>query len=674
MGAPLDPSARDPALVDAMTVAELLGEVAAILEPPPRVSAAAWADAHRIMPPDAPMPGPWRSSLVPYTVAICEAFEDPAVRQVIALMGAQMSKTETILNIIGKGFDYGPLAPTLYVGPTQKQVTSMSNDRFRKMIDATPRIKSRMAGGHMDKTTEKWIAGVRLGFAWAGSATELSSHPAGRVLVDELDRMESDVDGEGDPWELACARMDAYANAVAGAFSTPTIEGASAIWALFLEGTMRRWAWPCDHCAQPFVPRLSLLVFDSSAPVEQIRNTAYVACPHCGGDHQDNRRRALNAGGLYLYHREDTDGELVPCEPRRMSTESFQISGLASPFIGFGESAERLIKAYRSKRPERIQSVVNTRFGELFKMTGDAPEWQEVLELVEPVPRGELPVWARMVTVGTDVQKDGLFYVVRAWGFDPVARCERSHLLDHGFIAGDTEFDEVWLEWQRVLFQEYLRAGAADATFAAAKSAGLYPQLGLVDSGYNPRRDRHRRPEHKVYEACRRTGWRALPSKGYDTQDAPVKLSKIDRLPSGRTIAGGLKLWRIHTDHFKSWLHATIRQSNAEDAPAKLWTLHAETDDDYCRQIVSEQLVIKPSGDRVWVLPNHRANHYLDCEVLARAAAYIHRAKLLPSHPAHAEAAVGARVNPAPSTPAPAAPARPENSYFRVEPGSYFRR
>ena len=671
MGALFDAAERDPGLVHALTVAELFGEAATIIEPPPQVSAAAWADAHRIMPPDAPMPGPWRSSTVPYTVAICEAFEDPEVRRVIALMGSQMSKTETLLNLIGKGFDYGPLMPTLYVGPTQKQVTSMSNDRVRKMIESTPRLAERLARGHMDKTTEKWIAGVRLGFAWAGSATELSSHPAGRVLVDELDRMDTDVDGEGDPFELACARMDAYLNAKAGAFSTPTIEGASAIDALFREGTMRRWAWPCDHCAALFVPRLALLVFPSDASIEHIRQQAYVACPHCGGDHQDRRRRALNAGGAYLYHREDGDGELVPCEPRRMTTESFQVSGLASPFVGFGESAERLVKAYRSKRPERIQTVINTRFGELFKMRGDAPEWQELLELIQPAPRGELPVWARLVTMGTDVQKDGLFYVVRAWGFDPVLRAERSHLLDHGFIAGDTEFDEVWLEWQRVLYLEYERADASDVAFRAGQ-AGLHIHLGLTDSGYNPKRDRHRRPEHKVYEACRRTGWRSLPAKGYDTQDAPVKLSKIDRHPSGRTIIGGLKLWRVHTDHFKTWLHGVIRQSVADDAPASLWALHSEVDEDYCRQIVSEELVIKPSGDRVWVLPNHRPNHYLDCEVLARAAAYIHRAKLLPSHPAHKEAAsTGEAAKPEAVT---AGAERPAQSYFRVDRGSYFRR
>jgi phage terminase large subunit GpA-like protein len=60
------------------------------------------------------------------------------------------------------------------------------------------------------------------------------------------------------------------------------------------------------------------------------------------------------------------------------------------------------------------------------------------------------------------------------------------------------------------------------------------------------------------------------------------------------------------------------------------WTTHSEVDEDYCRQIVAEELVVKPSGKRVWICPNHRANHYFDCEVLARAAAMSRQVHALP--------------------------------------------
>lgn len=669
MAAVLQASQADPRALDAAALAELLEAAAAVAEPPPKRTAEEWAEANRILPPDAPFPGPWRSHRAPYMTPIAAAFADWRIERVIAVMGAQMGKTELVLNLIGHWFDDGPLRPVLYVGPTQKQVTTVFGDRLPKMIESTPRLRDRLARGQRDKTTEKWIGGVRLGAAWAGSATELASNPAARVLVDERDRMDSDVDGEGDPVELCVARMDAYEDRKLGVFSTPTVEGASPIWSLFEEGTMQKWAWPCDHCGHAFIPCLAHLKFDPGAPLNIIRATARVACPHCGGEHDDARRFALNARGVYIPHRLDGKGDHVAVDaPAPLSCASFWVSGLASPTVSFGESAERLAAAYRSHEQGRIQGVINTRFGELFKLRGDAPEWAEVLGLARPVPRGELPPWATLVTVGTDVQRDGLFYVVRAWGFDLTTRAERSHLLDHGFIAGDTEFDDVWLSWSRQLAETYREPDRDLARHVQPRELGV--RLALCDSGYNPRRDRFKRPEHKVYEACRRTGWKALPSKGHDAQDTPVKLSKIDRLPSGRVIVGGLNLWHVDTDHFKTWLHGAIRRALEEDDPA--WTLHAEADEDYARQLVSEELVIKPSGQRVWILPGKRANHYLDCEVLARAAAYVHRAQI--GQGAAMAAEQGALPAPRGDTPRPPAVDRPADSYFRIERGSYFRR
>lgn len=643
----------------------LLGEVADLIEPPPSRSADEWADACRVLPPESPEPGQWRSSRVPYTRAICRDFDDPGVDTVVVVMGSQMAKTETILNLLGHRFCDGPVLPAMYVGPTQKQVSSMSADRFQKMIDSTPKLRDRVAGGHADKIAEKIIAGVRLGFAWAGSATELASHPAALVLVDERDRMASDVGNEGDPVEIVRARGDAYAAQKIGIFSTPTVRGASPVWSLFESGTMHKWAWPCDHCGVVFVPCLAYLKWPSDADFATIRARAAVHCPHCGGEHLDARRPVLNAAGQYVPHVLDDKGDHVAVDvapPNR--TRSRLVSGLASPFVSFGESAERLARAYRSKETAKIQAVINTRFGEPFELRGDAPRWESLRQLVRPVPPGLVPEWASLLTMGTDVQREGLYYVVRAWGYDRVIQSERSALLEAGHLHGSTDFDDVWLAWLAILNAAYPR----QLDHERKSGAPLHIKLALVDSGFNPARDRFKRPEHRVYDWCRRTGWRAQPSKGHDEQREPVSMSKLDRLPSGQALKGGLKLWHVDTDHFKTWLHAEVRRALEQDDPT--WALHAETTEDYMRQVVAEELIVKPSGRRIWTVPKSRANHYLDCEVLARAAAYIHRGRLLASFQAPATASAPA------DEPAPAVPpaARPENSYFRVGQGSYFRR
>jgi phage terminase large subunit GpA-like protein len=75
------------------------------------------------------------------------------------------------------------------------------------MIRSTPSLESKLDRRRTaDKVTEKFIAGQRLRFAWAGSAIELSSHAAALVLIDERDRMEEMSAARGDPVALAEAR------------------------------------------------------------------------------------------------------------------------------------------------------------------------------------------------------------------------------------------------------------------------------------------------------------------------------------------------------------------------------------------------------------------------------------------------------------------------------------
>lgn len=571
------------------------------LAPPPNRYADQWADANRILPEGTARPGKWRTDFVPWTRAIYRALHvDSPYRTVVIAMGSQMSKTELILNVIGHRFDDGPYMPALYIGPTQKQVSSMSRERFATMIATTPALNRKLAKGQDDKITEKFIGGVRLGFAWAGSATELASHPAGLVFVDERDRMKSDVGGEGDPVALARGRMKTFqSRAKLGIVSTPTIEGASPIWTLYEEGTMMKWSWPCRHCNAWFTPGINLLKYDKDAPLAEIEEMACIVCPECGSQHVESDKHALNQAGDYLPHRLEKNGDHKRiAEPIKSSTASFWASGLAS-WQEWGIAASLLAAAYRSNDPDTIQGVINVEFGELYKLKGSAPEYGQVLALKTPAKPGSVPSWARLVTMGSDVQKDGIFYTIRAWGPDNL-----SQLIRHGFIAGNTAADDVWLQWMNVLNQMHEGRYLIDRCF--------------VDSGYNPGRDRFKRPEHKVYNMCRRTQLRAMPSKGYSEREKPLEVTRVDVNAAGRTIVGGVMLWRINTDYYKSWLHAQI---DLEDGVAPNWLLHAGVDVDYCKQIVAEELVIKPSGKRIWVCPAHRPNHFLDCEVLAKAAA-----------------------------------------------------
>ena len=586
---------------------------ATIVRPPPNRNAGQWADAERVLPNSAPEPGKWRTDRAPFWWPIYEAFSAPNIEDISVVCGAQMGKTEAIFNVIGHRMDDGPYCPALYIGPTEKNVKSMSKDRVSTMLETSESLSGKLEKGQRNGVFEKWIAGVRLGFAWAGSATELASHPAGLVMIDEVDRMGRDTGGEGDPISLAEARTKNYANRKRGKFSTPTIEGGSAIWDLLESSAMFFWAWHCKHCKAAFVPQLSLLIWPEGSNIEKAADAAQVVCPHCGGVHDTKDKNKLNAGGRYLRMRRLGDREAVP-EGRQVVLDyyveadenepakavGFWISGLASPWASFYDIASQVLKAEKSGDPNKIQAIVNTYGGEVYRLKGDAPDWEEVAACKREYPPKVMPdQQCQLITIGADVQKNGIYYVVRGWGAD-----NTSWLIDHDYLAGDTEYDNVWLALNSILQREY----SGKAVFRA-----------FIDSGYRPG-DVHVRPDHAVYTFCRNLGiGKAFPTKGRQTMETPISNRDIDYSYGGKLVKRGVKLFNINTDYFKRWVHARIKWPS--DAESGGWFLHNETSEEYCRQVVAEELVITEQGRAIWVA-REKDNHYFDCEVLAAAAAY----------------------------------------------------
>src|SRR5947208_9151119 len=95
----------------------------------------------------------------------------------------------------------------------------------------------------------------------------------------------------------------------------------------------------------------------------------------------------------------------------------FWVSGLASPFVTFGERAAEFLEAVALGEAGKIQGVMNAAFGELYAPGGgEAPAWAEVAKLRAPYRYGDLPTGVITITSGVDVQKNRLIYVVRGWG------------------------------------------------------------------------------------------------------------------------------------------------------------------------------------------------------------------------------------------------------------------
>ena len=561
-------------------------------------------------------------------------------RRIVMVTAAQSGKTEAFLDIIGSRLDTKP-APILYVGPSREFLTDQFEPRLMQLFDEAPKLKAKVQRGKRMKKTLKRVAGVTVRLAHAGSSTALKSDPAGLALVDEYDEMLANIKGQGDPLGLVEARGVTFADFQVGITSTPSQgmvetevdpasglefwkevppeDVASPIWRLWQEGTRYHWAWRCPHCREWFIPRFKCLRWPKTAtPAQALRDTV-LECPNNGCIITDDDKAEMNANGVFVAPGQTIteDGEVLG-DPPATSTLSFWVSGLASPFVSFGRRAEAYLTALASGEQGKVQTAINAGFGEVYTPGGgDVPEWQEVASLKAPYPprtlRSSLLESVVFLTAGIDVQKNRLVFVIRGWG-------ERatSWLIDAGNLWGETAEPEVWDDLADLLQQDF---------------DGLPIKLAFIDSGFRPGK-RFSVPEHRVYAFARRFPRFVFPTKGYARLSKPLIRSQIEVKPDGKTAKYGLTLFRLDTDHWKSWVHERLRYPQYREDGTVLpgaWFLHEEATDEYCQQIVSEARVTSPTGNPVWV-QRSRENHFLDCEALAAAAAFQLNAHRLGPH------------------------------------------
>lgn len=543
-------------------------------------------------------------------VPIMDRASDPSAKRIVVVTSSQMAKTELALNIAGHRLDDDP-TPIIYVGPTKSNIDGVIEPRVQKMLQNTPDLWSRTVKGRAASKLIKRVSGMEFRLGWAGSATEVASMPAGLVMTDERDRMES-IKGEGDVVELLEARLATYPDGLSLINSTPTLgtvetyvheetglehwkyadpeDVTSPVWQLWQEGTRHEWAVPCQHCDEYFIPRFKLLNWPEGCTAHKAKQKARLVCPHCGAEHGEESKTQMNAEGLYLAPGQYVEDGEVRGEFEESDTWSFWISGIMSPWVTFGQRAASWLRATESGKQDRIQAVLNTRFGELYATKGEAPPWEDVKACAAEYKTWEIPNWVQRLYLTVDVQKDRLPWVLRGWGPG-----QSSALIACGEIWGETlkedstKLTEVWDKLE---------------DFADKKFGDLSINKVAVDAGYRI---------DQVCAFCRRQPSRFEPTKS-ETKN-PRRLywaSNLSVNKQGKTVKTGTKLWLVDSNHFKSWVHDRIGWPRDQDG---VWLLPSDVTDDYCQQIVAEQKMHLPSGRIQWI-QTAKDNHFLDCEML----------------------------------------------------------
>lgn len=586
--------------------------------PPPSLTNTAWAESHRVLSAkDSSEPGPYRITRTPYALEPQDALSPASrIEEVVLMWGAQTSKTTIGGNWIGASIDMMP-GPIMIVQPTLDLAKRYSRQRLVPLIDESERLRSKIADNRSrdDSNTIllKEYPGGFIAITGANSAAGLRSIPIRDIFFDEIDAYPFDVDGEGDPIDLAQARQSTFPRRKRLKTSTPTIKGASRIESAFHATDRRYYHIACPHCGE--LQRLEWgaktaygIKWRKDAAGNPLPDTVHYVCKHNGciieEHHKSEFLRCQQLGGQARWIPENPDAN-----PRR---RGYHLSSLYSPlgFLSWRELVEEWIAAIAAQRTgdsEKLKTFTNTRLAETWEEQGQGADSKSLGARAEDYELGIVPRAGLMLTMGVDTQPDRL--EARVWAF---GRGEESWLVGRHILYGDPNLDEgtEGSPWTRLT--EIRRTPVLNAV-----GAQMLIEATCVDSGGHN--------THAVYAYCRaHSHANVLAVKGASQYGRPVigRPSAIDINWRGKTIARGVKVWQIGTDTAKHLLHGRMRIGQV--GPGYVHVPKALASTDEFEQMTAARLMpATVNGKAVmrWITPAGQREEGGDCMVYAYAAA-----------------------------------------------------
>ena len=200
------------------------------LRPDSHITVSQWADKHRVLvSKSSSEPGPWRTDRTPYLREImdCLSPRHPA-RRIVFRKGSQIGGTECGNNWLGYIMASSP-GPVMLVQPTVLMAQRNAWQRIQPMIDGCPALQKLVGSAYDRNATNTALAkdfpGGMMVLTGANSATGLRSMAAKFLFLDEVDAYPVDVDGEGDPIDLAVIRAQTFARYKMYEYSTALVVG-----------------------------------------------------------------------------------------------------------------------------------------------------------------------------------------------------------------------------------------------------------------------------------------------------------------------------------------------------------------------------------------------------------------------------------------------------------------
>lgn len=341
-------------------------------------------------------------------------------------------------------------ADMMFVHMDRENARKWSKGDLERFLQASSEVRAHQLTNRKDDNTfdKEFDTGMRFLLTYP-TASNLSGITVPRGWLIDYERMDDNVDGEGNPFDLLQMRTTTFKRfgmTVAEASPNPNKEIQDPKWTpgtpheappirgifeLYNRGDRRRWYWCCPDCREAFEPDFKLLRYPDTADIMEAREKTYMACPHCGAVIEPATKDELNLGGQWV-----RDGMMwLPREKRvverngmkaaRSSIASFWMKGPAAAYQDWGQLVEKYLRAMKALEETGddapLRKTVTTDQGSYYipqsrlserspeELKSRAEDWGSTEE-TPTVPRG-----VRFLIATADVQKHA--FVAQVHGF-----------------------------------------------------------------------------------------------------------------------------------------------------------------------------------------------------------------------------------------------------------------
>lgn len=525
-----------------------------VFVPPRRMTIPEWAEEDRFINQPGAYVGDWKNETTPYMVEPAEELTSPKFKAEVFAGPAQCAKTDgLIVNWAGYSATTDPQDMIIY-NPTFTAARDFSMRRIDRLHRHSPKVgealvQKKDADNKFDKHYQN---GMMLSISYP-SVTELAGKPIGRVAITDYDRIDDDIGGDGNAFDLATKRTTTFGSfAMTLAESSPSREitdykkivhgheapPTTGILALYNRGDRRRWHWPCPDCGSYFEGRWEHLKWDHDLDSNMEKaESVYMECPHCLHHIQPRDRHGMQQWGCWLKEGQRIENDRIVGKGRKSNIASFWLMGVAAALTTWDNLVKTYLDAeddYNSTGDEgSLRKFFNTDIGVPYvpkNIANDNTRTPEILMgRVEAWDRKTVPPKVRFLLATVDVQQN--MFVVQVIGIAP-GKPYDMYLVDRYSIRYSDRVDPsapegkesfLWVkpgayveDWDKITEEVMMRSYPIEG----GNGQHMAIKLTLCDSGGKAGVTTN---AYNYYRKLRKTGWlgRFHLVKGDATPGAP---------------------------------------------------------------------------------------------------------------------------------------------------------